>query len=195
MKIKYISIILLLLFARGCDFYSTSLWFFQPGGMEDEMNPLTRYFNVGWNGLIAVNILVVIGISLLYYYYEFRYQPVSQFTNAARTRKEYASLLYFNTPNQFYKTMYGRPIHRKPFYAQTGYVLIRTIIFVSFLATIHNLCQYYNVWWYNIFRSIVIRPHYMIAGLSLLFLIFTYRLLLIKEFEKYKKSIHNPSVP
>ena len=35
-KLKFLSVMFLLLFARGCDFYSTSLWIFQEGGLEHE---------------------------------------------------------------------------------------------------------------------------------------------------------------
>ena len=38
MKVKFILLTFLLLFARGCDFYSTSLWFFQKDGIKDERN-------------------------------------------------------------------------------------------------------------------------------------------------------------
>ena len=61
----------LLLFARGCDFYSTSLWIFQEGGLEHETNPLTQIFGVGWNGLVMVNVIVITLISYCFYIYTF----------------------------------------------------------------------------------------------------------------------------
>ncbi len=194
MKMKYISVVLLLLFARGCDFYSTSLWFFQEGGMEGEMNPLTRFFNVGWNGLVAVNILVVGMIACLYFFYCFRYKRMFPLKGTPRNIFEFASLTYFNRPDRFYYLLLGMAGNRSSLFAHFGFVMTRTIIFVSFLVTIHNLCQYYQVGVYDTFRSIVGRPHFVIAGLSLFFLILTYRNLLVKEYDLYKKSVQEQAL-
>ena len=192
---KFISIISLLLFSRGCDFYSTSLWFFQEGGMAGEMNPLTRFFNVGFNGLIAVNVVVVGMVTFLYFFYSFRYKRMSPLEGTPRNIFQFASLTYFNRPDRFYYLLIGMAGNRSPLFAHFGFVMTRTIIFVSFLATIHNLCQYYQVGVYDTFRSIVGRPHFVISGLSLLFLILTYRSLLVKEYDLYKKTIPDPAIP
>jgi hypothetical protein len=46
MKLKFFLLTFLLLFSRGCDFYSTSLWFFDnPTG---EQNPLYQF--LAWAG-------------------------------------------------------------------------------------------------------------------------------------------------
>ena len=87
MKLKFVFLTLLLFFARGCDFYSTSLWFFQPDGKSGEMNPLTRFFNAGWSGLILTNILIVGFIVTLLYYYYFRYKR--QFTFITQPRNHF----------------------------------------------------------------------------------------------------------
>lgn len=71
-------------------------------------------------------------------------------------------------------------------FAHTGYVLTVVFIVASFLATIHNLSQYYGLNFYNQFRNIVGRPLFVIYGLIFLTFIFTYRQLLISEFKKYK---------
>lgn len=73
-KIKYISVIFLLLFARGCDFYSTSLWIFQEGGLEHKTNPLTQIFGVGRNMLVFVNVIIVALVSYCFYIYMFKYK-------------------------------------------------------------------------------------------------------------------------
>ena len=71
MKLKFFLLTFLLLFVRGCDFYSTSLWFFDnPSG---EQNPLYKIFGVGWTGLIIANIVIVGLIIYAFYYYSFRY--------------------------------------------------------------------------------------------------------------------------
>ena len=72
MKLKFFILTFLLLFARGCDFYSTSLWFFDnPTG---EQNLLYRFFNFGWSGLIISNIIIVSAIIYAFYYYTFKYK-------------------------------------------------------------------------------------------------------------------------
>ena len=71
MKIKFFLLTFLVLFSRGCDFYSTSLWFFDnPTG---ETNPLYRYFGVGWSGLVIANVIIVGFIIYAFYYYSFKY--------------------------------------------------------------------------------------------------------------------------
>ena len=90
-KIKFLSVMFLLLFARGCDFYSTSLWIFQEGGLEHETNPLTQIFGVGWNGLVMVNVIVITLISYCFYIYTFKYNVVLSLSpsppNPKRNRK------------------------------------------------------------------------------------------------------------
>ncbi len=175
MKLKFLTITLLLLFARGCDFYSTSLWFFEPGGMEGETNPLTSIFGVGWNGLIIANILVIAPIIACYFFYEFSYRPKKigiQSTNFL----DFASELYFGEKGKLHQMAYKMPRDKRMMIAHFGYVMVRMIIVASFLATFHNLCQYYSAPFYNTFRDIVGRPLFVIYGLIFLsFLYFQYR--------------------
>lgn len=180
MKLKFLTITFLLLFARGCDFYSTSLWFFEPGGMEGEMNPLTRIFGVGWNGLIIANVIVITLVIVCYFFYVFRYRPqkiVIQSTNFL----DFASELYFGERGKLHQMFYKMPSDKRMMIAHFGYVMIRVIIVGSFLATFHNLCQYYNISFYNTYRDIVGRPLFVIYGLFFLsFLYFQYKVLKIE---------------
>lgn len=164
MKFKFLSMTFLLLFARGCDFYSTRLWFFDdPSG---ETNPLARYLGFGWNGLILVNILVCVGIILCFYYYSFRYTR-GKTAGKPENLRDYISERYFNQKGKFHQVFYKNPKNRDTMLGHLGYVLMRVAIFGSFLATIHNLCQFYQVPAYDTFREIVGRPLYVIYGLIL----------------------------
>lgn len=174
MKIKFIFLILLLLFARGCDFYSTSLWFFD--NSSDEMNPLTRIFGFDWTGLILTNLILVVLIIYGYYYYTFKYSS-PKMSSIPDKLTDFVSELYFNEKGKFHQVFYKIPKNKKIFIGHTGYVLIRVIIIASVLATIHNLCQFYNVPAYNAFREIVKRPLFIIYGLIISsFIYFSYRL-------------------
>ncbi len=172
MKMKFFLVTCLLLFARGCDFYSTSLWFSDnPTG---EQNPLYKYFGVGWTGLILVNILIVGSIIYCFYYYTFKYSIDPVHTKPTKLTR-YISERYFNEGGRFYQILYRTPKNKKVILGHLGYVMIRTTILASFLATIHNLCQFYNVSFYNLFRNMVGRPLYVIYGLiftSLIFFLF-----------------------
>jgi len=166
----------MLLFSRGCDFYSTSLWFFEPGGMEGETNPLTSIFGVGWTGLIFTNAILIALIIYAFYYYSFRHTPK---TTATRHEKltDYVSEIYFNAKGKFKDIFYKTPNNKKILLAHAGYVLTRVVIVASFFATIHNLCQFYEVHAYAVYREIVGRPLFVIYGLILLsILFFSYRL-------------------
>jgi len=174
MKVKFFLITFLLLFSRGCDFYSTSLWFFDnPTG---ETNPLFRFFGIGWNGLIVANIVIVGLIIYAFYYYTFRYNRTI-IKSKPNGITDFVSEMYFNEHGRFFDVFYKTPKNKKILLAHAGYILIRVVIVASFLATIHNLCQFYNVSIYNTFRELVGRPLYVIYGLMLAsFVYFTYRI-------------------
>jgi hypothetical protein len=188
MKSKFFLLTFLLLFARGCDFYSTSLWFFDnPSG---EQNPLYQFFGVGWTGLIIANIVIVGLIIYAFYFYSFRYTP-TKLNTKPKQLSDYVSEIYFNEKGRFLEVFYKTPKNKKTLLAHAGYVVIRTVIFVSFLATIHNLCQFYNVSIYNAFREIVARPLFVIYGLMILSLFgFAYRLW-SKEYKLCNSSFEN----
>lgn len=174
MKLKFFLLTCLLIFARGCDFYSTSLWFFDHP--EGETNPLTSVFGFGWNALVISNIILIGIIIFLFYYYSFKYVP-AKLNLEVNNLKDFVSTLYFNEKGRFYDVLYKTPKNKKVMLAHMGYVLIRVLIIGSFLATIHNLCQYYQVPLYDDFRDIVKRPLFIIYGLILLSAIYyTYNL-------------------
>ncbi|MDZ4748241.1 MAG: hypothetical protein SH808_07105 [Saprospiraceae bacterium] len=192
MKLKFITVTFLLLFARGCDFYSTSLWFFEPGGMAGETNPLTRFLGVGWTGLIIVNVIIVSLILACYYYYLFHYRPLAMI-NKPEKLLDFASQLYFNEKGKLHRLLYKMPVNKKVFTAHLGYVMVWFVIVASFLATFHNLCQYYNVSFYNTYRDIVGRPLYVLYGLFILaFLWFQYKVIK-KEYDETKGPTKIPS--
>lgn len=174
MKTKFFLLTFLLLFARGCDFYSTSLWFFDnPGG---ETNPLASVLGFGWTGLLVSNAIIISLIIYAFYYYSFKYS-IRKVSTKPEKITDFVSELYFNEKGRFFEVFYKSPKNKKALLAHSGYVLIRVIIIASFLATFHNLCQFYNVPIYNSFREIVGRPRYVIYGLMLLsFFYFAYRI-------------------
>ncbi len=185
MKLKFFVLTFLLLFARGCDFYSTSLWFFDnPTG---EQNPLYKFFGVGWTGLIIANVIVVGLILYAFYYYTFKYSA-TKIKSTSNNLTDFVSELYFNEKGRFLEIFYKTPKNKKALLAHSGYVLVRVLIFVSFLATVHNLCQFYNISFYNSFRDLVGRPLYVIYGLMIISIFyFSYRLW-VKE---YRQTINN----
>ena len=185
MKTKFILLTILLLFARGCDFYSTSLWFFD--NPSDETNPLTQIFGFGWTGLVLTNLIIAGLIVYGFYYYSFKYS-IPKLSNRPDKLLDFVSELYFNEKGKFYQIFYKIPKNRKILIGHTGFVLIRVVIIASFLATIHNLCQFYNVPIYNTFREIVKRPVFIIYGLIISsFIYFSYNIWK-SEYELIRKN-------
>lgn len=178
---------MILLFARVCDFYSTSIWFFDnPTG---ETNPLTSFFAVGWNGLIIANIIIVGLIIYAFYFYSFKYETTRQTSSNKLT--DFISELYFNEKGRFFEVFYKTPQNKLTLLAHLGYVLPRVAIFGSYLATFHNFCQFYNLTFYNTFRELVGRPLYVIYGLILSsFIYFLFRL----WHKEYQMAIHNSTI-
>lgn len=183
-KTKYYVLIFTLLFARGCDFYSTSLWFFDnPSG---EQNLLYRIFGFGWPALLVSNAIIVVLIIYCFYYYNFIYQFALP-TEKPQSLTDYVSLRYFKKKGLFHQIFYKLSYDKQTGIGHFGYVMIRVAIVGSFLATLHNLCQYYNIAFYNSFRQLVGRPLWVIYGLILAsFFFFQYRLWK-KEFELSKQ--------
>ena len=186
MKLRFLLISSLLLFSRGCDFYSTSLWFFQENGIADEMNPLTRFFGVGWSGLIFVNILIVLLILGMYYFYCFYYKLPVYLPQKPQNYREYTSVLYYGQKGKFYQILYKIPKNLKALAGHYGYVIVRMLIIGSFMATFHNISQYYGFTFYDQFRLIVKRPLFVIYALIILSGVFFYMRLLQAEFLLYK---------
>lgn len=174
MKTKFFLLTFLLLFSRGCDFYSTSLWFFDnPTG---EQNLLYRFFGLGWTGLLVTNIILVALIIYSFHYYTFKYR-MDHVSAKPNNLMDYVSERYYGKAGLFFQIFYKTPGNKNTLWGHMGYVLIRMVIIGSFLATIHNLSQFYNIPIYNTFREIVGRPLYIIYGLIFLsFIFFQYRL-------------------
>lgn len=184
-KLKFLSVMFLLLFARGCDFYSTSLWIFQEGGLEHETNPLTQIFGVGWNGLIVVNVIVVALVSYCFYIYMFKYKIVVSLNPRPKTPIQYASILYYGQKNKIWKLLYKIPTNRFAAIAHTGYIGVWGIIFASFLVTIHNLLQFYDNPYYDIYLDFVKYPMFIFYTLIFSSLIYILISLYQKEFHEY----------
>ncbi|MBL7816352.1 MAG: hypothetical protein JNL70_15130 [Saprospiraceae bacterium] len=186
MKLKFWLLTGLLLFSRGCDFYSTSLWFFQPDGMKGEMNPLTYFFGVGWNGLILANVIVI--SLILHAFYQYSYHKTKpQFTTRPKDYMDYGSLLYFNQSGQLYKLMYQCPKNHSVAWQHFGYIVVRVVIILSFLAPAHNLLQYYNVATYDLVLDaihLVMRPLLLMALFGIALLVYFQIRILKKEFAK-----------
>jgi hypothetical protein len=185
LRMNFIFITLLLLLTRCTDFYSTSLWFFQEGGIKDETNPLTVLFGVGWEGLIVTNLIIVGLITGAFYYYTFVYK-LKLPTIKPKNILEYISICYYDRPDKFYWIFYKMPIDKKTALGHMGYSLIRVLIVGSALATIHNLCQYYRVEIYSSFRELVGRPLFIIYGLIALSWVISVWTIAIKEFRQLK---------
>lgn len=175
----------LLVFARGCDFYSTSLWFFDdPSG---ETNPLYRWLGIGWEGLIVVNVMVVALVLLAFYQHLFRKQ-LPELQKMPGNMMEFIAVLYFQDAGKFYQVFYKSPMKNKVYIGHLGYVLFHTIVVASFLATVHNLCQYYQIPAYAEFREWVGRPLYFIYGLIILSMVFFSLRVWLLDYQKIKET-------
>ena len=137
--------------------------------------------------LIIANVVVVGLILYAFYYYTFKYSTTN-IKSTSNNLTDFVSELYFNEKGRFLEIFYKTPKNKMTLLAHSGYVLVRVLIFVSFLATVHNLCQFYNISFYNSFRDLVGRPLYVIYGLMILSIFyFSYRLW-VKE---YRQTINN----
>ncbi|MBK9106585.1 MAG: hypothetical protein IPL92_19005 [Saprospiraceae bacterium] len=87
-----------------------------------------------------------------------------------------------------YQIFYKAPTDKRILIAHLGYVMIRAMIVGSFLATFHNLCQYYQVGFYDTYRDIVGRPLFVIYGLIVFSVLFFLYRVLRKEYSAALKT-------
>lgn len=157
MKLKFLLYSFLLIIGRGCDFYSTSLWYFQDGGHLYETNPISSILGMGWTALVAVNVIVIAFVLYGYYYYTYKYQ-IKYYSNPPKQLTAYVSDIYYGVPDKFYQILFRVPKNRKVAISHFGYIAIRLLIISSFIATLHNLGQFYNFPLYLHFKSLIGSP-------------------------------------
>jgi len=179
MKTKFLFLSFIFFFARGCDVYSTSLWYFE--NPEYESNPLSSIIGLGWNGLIISN-LVIVGIILFaHYYYTFKYS-IQIPADEPQNMQEYISEKYYNQKDKFYQVYFRFPKNKRVLIGHNGYALIRAGIVGSFLAAIHNLCLFYQVSAYEAYSRIVGWPEYVVYGIIIFCMIYFLHKLWKKEY-------------
>ena len=154
MKIKFVVLTLLLLTARGCDWYTTVL---ATKDLADEVNPLVTVLGMGWWGLAIINALLVAGIIGLAYFQIHAYRKKSLSERPAHVF-QYISACYYNRMDRFYWVFYKSPKDKKPFMGHLGFSLIRTMIVISFMAAIHNYCSWHQIEAYATFKSWIGSP-------------------------------------
>lgn len=86
---------------------------------------------MGWEGLIAVNVVVVALVLLAFYQHLFRKQ-LPELKRMPGNLMEFVSVLYFNESGQFAKIFYKSPLKNRIYIGHLGYVLLYTIVVASF---------------------------------------------------------------
>jgi len=185
LKTKFFILTVFLLFSRACDFYSTSLWYFD--NPSHESNPLSRIFGLGWSGLIISNVIIVSIIIYSFYIYTYQY-TIQKLPNNPQKLTDYISELYYNEHGKFYQVFYKMPKSKKVLLAHGGYVMVRVVSIASLLATAHNLLQYYSNSYYFKYSQIVKYPVYVIYILVLLAMVYFTSRLWKKEYKSYSSS-------
>ena len=175
---------------RGLDFYSTSLWFRQPGGYLDETNPLVSWFGIGkdWQLLWSINIALVILILATYWFYCFKYQPKAAPNEMRRSPLSLAKWQYYGRSVPTWQLLLNPPKHKRPAFAHLGFVGVRGLAMGSLLAGIHNLGQFYGWEVYSSFREAVGRPNWVIYFLVVLSVWISYRQVLKRDFDWVKNT-------
>ncbi|WP_116109188.1 hypothetical protein [Lewinella sp. IMCC34191] len=184
MIFRFIAASLLLLFMRGCDIYSTSLWFFQTEGYKDETNPLVG-LGMDWNVLLVANVIVVIGVLALYYVHLINRQKVPalpRLQGEYRSTWDFAADLYYGSRKHKYKLLYRLSDDKRIALGHYGVVLLSTIVFASGVATAHNLLSYHRVGFYVDLKGSINNLLYLYYLAFALFAFFSYRSILREDY-------------
>jgi hypothetical protein len=131
---SYISLILTILLLRFLDLYIT---FHYTPDLGNEWNPLVTRFNLSWPGFILVQLLIVIFVSFLMFFYFSKKPAVITLKNLPFHDLIY--VYFFDKLKKWPDRIFRFPIHFRRHFVFMGFVFMFVTIFISLFAIIHNL--------------------------------------------------------
>lgn len=150
---------------RVGDLWSTSLWMLDPGGEQDEMNPLSSWFGLSFWPVTLVNI--ALSIAILYGHWQYtRQQKATTFNVIPDNWRSFLSMRYTGRPDQYARLVAGRCVHGRLPWSFIAHGLIKAISLVGVLVVLHNLGQYHQWHLNDRMREIFIRPAFVLYALA-----------------------------
>ncbi|MBE0646873.1 MAG: hypothetical protein IH596_03720 [Bacteroidales bacterium] len=126
---RFIIVSILLVVGRLYD--ATTTYLYTPD-LLNESNVLVVFFGARWISIVAVQIIFIVGLIYLYFFYLFRFRAI-RCTEKDLTLKGYISYLFFGNTTSFEKMFYRIPKNRNAFFAYIGYVTSMTLLTVSYI--------------------------------------------------------------
>ena len=182
-KLQYFTAILLIVSLRILDLYTT--YYYTPD-LKLEWNPIVLVFGISWHGLITIQILFILIVSIMTYFYFARKEVII-------TRKDlsYYDFIYFYFNNKLKpwpRRVLSLPKKLNRHLVFDGFVLMMLSIIVSILAIAHNLVFISQIDAYSAF--IMEYYHLFIPFILLAAILLSANMFFIKEYRYYKKHLN-----
>lgn len=156
---------ILFIVTRAGDLWSTSLWMLEPGGVDDELNPLTSVIGLGFWPVALVNVALTAAIVLGHWRYT-KEAPVRDLSSTPDNWRTFLSLRYTGRIDQYGRLIWGRSPHGRLSWSFMAHGLIKALSVTGVLVVLHNLGQY-HAWSINDqLRELLVRPAFVIYGLT-----------------------------
>ena len=160
MERKYfiINTTLLVLF-RFTDLYITHL---VTPDLSLEMNTFVKYLNFDWIDIILLNIVVVLlGMYMMYIFY-FKSKPYTFGKEVKKifTIRHFLGMIYFNKKDEpLVSFLYKFPSNKRNVIKHILYLVPKTLIYLSVIATVNNLLIKYSIEYHSI-TGVIEDSHY-----------------------------------
>jgi len=137
---SYISCIALILGLRFLDLYLT---FRYTPNLTQEWNPLVSIFGASWSGFIFMQIMVVLFVFSLMYFYFNRKMTVPSIQNLSFS--DFIYVYFFDRLKPWPGRMISYPIHWSRHLVFNGFVFMVMTILISGFAIVHNLLLIHSI--------------------------------------------------
>jgi len=178
---SYIITILWIVLLRFLDLYIT---FRYTPDLECEWNPLVSLFGVSWSGFIATQVLIVLFVATLMFFY-FNRKPTKMVYNGL-SFDDFIYTYFFGSPRPWPIRMLSFPTNPQPHLVFNGFIFMLMTILISNFAIINNILLMAHVEGYAEF---VARYHhiYFPVSFAAILVLSLYTFFAI-EYAKYKES-------
>ena len=126
---RFIFLATLLILTRYADAQTTYL---HTHDLENEANPLTSFFGLGWTGLIIFQVFGLAFLIFSLWIYSFKSVDTPTFNKNISTTK-FISLFHFGDTKSFGKLFYKLPTNKNSFLYAIGFIMTFSLITISIL--------------------------------------------------------------
>ncbi len=180
-KKSYIFTILFVIILRVADLTLTYLY---TPNLINEYNPLISIIGASWTGLIFFQVILIILISFVGYFYFFL--PRNTIPSSEFSFKQFGEYYFEGNDKSKKQRFFLVPKNFTTHIIFNGFLFLSVTIFVSLFAILNNSALLLDVQWYNIFLSE--NYHILFPAVFGMIIIVSAVLFFYKEYDDYVKG-------